>query len=257
MIDLHSHLLPGVDDGARTVEQAVAVLAEFAGSGVRVVCLTPHLSVTQALHGIPPAHDAAFARLASAAPAGVRLERGVELLLDRPMTREVAALPGVRLGGSGAVLVEFSRIVSPAAAEAALRGVVAAGLRPVLAHPERYTAFSPEAVGRWRTIGALMQVDATTLLADSRRGDRARELVRGGLADLAAADNHGDGRSLAAAREYLLAHGGDAQAELLLDANPAAVLADRPTALVEPLPLREGLLLRLRRLRRQLTSEDA
>ena len=46
MIDLHSHLLPAVDDGARTVEQAVAVLGTMAQHGVTGICLTPHLTAT-------------------------------------------------------------------------------------------------------------------------------------------------------------------------------------------------------------------
>ena len=92
------------------------------------------------------------------------------------------------------MLVEFPRLVALDAVGSALRNVVEQGLVPLLAHPERYSCCSPEAVARWRELGALMQVDATTLLQPSRRGDRARQLLAYGLADILAGDNHGDDR---------------------------------------------------------------
>lgn len=250
MIDLHSHLLPAVDDGARTVEQAVAALHEMARNGVTDVCLTPHLTATRAEQGVPARHDAAFERLAAAAPRLPRLVRGAEVMLDRPLSEAAAAHPGVRLGGTRYILVEFPRLVAGEAVSHALAHVVSLGLVPVLAHPERYSCCSANAVHRWRGMGALMQVDATTLLSPQGRGDRARQLVSAGLADLLAADNHGDARMLLTGRRLLEEHGGAAQAELLTTRNPAAILADQPTQLAEPLELKTSLLQRLRRLLR-------
>ncbi len=253
MIDLHSHLLPAVDDGARTVEQAVATLREMTRQGVTDVCLTPHLTASRADQGVPGRHDTAFAALMAVAPGQPRLSRGAEVMLDRPLGEAAAADPGVRLGGTRYILVEFPRLVAGEAVSHALAHVLALGLVPVLAHPERYTCCSVNAVHRWRSMGALMQVDATTLLSPRGRGDRARQLVSAGLADLLAADNHGDARMLLTGRRMLEEHGGAAQAELLTTRNPAAILADQPTQLAEPLELKSSLLQRLRRL---LTSAD-
>lgn len=246
MIDLHSHLLPGVDDGSRSVEQSVAVLERWQASGVTDVCLTPHVPASRAAEGTPATHESAFAALSSAAPAGVRLHRGAEIMLDVPAT--TASLRPHTLGGSRYVLVEFPRMIADEAVRNALTGVVRSGLVPVLAHPERYTSCSAAAVHRWRQTGARMQVDATTLLSPQPRGDRARSLVRHGLADIIAADNHGDSRSLAAGHQALVEFGGHRQAELLARANPAAILADEPLAAVPPLELRRTFLQRLRRL---------
>ena len=248
MIDLHSHLLPAVDDGARTVEQAVGTLREMARHGVSDLCLTPHLTATEAEYGVPPRHDAAFEALRAAAPSAPRLHRGAEVMLDRPLSAEAAGIPGIRLGGTRYILVEFPRLVSGGTVGNALAHVISLGLVPVLAHPERYTCCSPNAVHRWRSMGALMQVDATTLLSRQGRGDRARQLVAAGLADLLAADNHGDSRMLLAGRRMLEDSGGIVQAHLLTSQNPAAILADRPTQLAEPLELKASLLDRLRRL---------
>jgi len=91
-------------------------------------------------------------------------------------------------------------------------------------------------------------VDATTLLSPRGRGERARQLIATGLADILAADNHGDTRMLGAGRRLIEELGGEEQAELLTRLNPAAILSDQPMRLVEPLELRPSLLDRLRRL---------
>src|SRR5690606_23754818 len=107
---------------------------------------------------------------------------------------------------------------------------------------------SAQAAHRWRHAGARLQVDATTLLSPQPRGDRARALLRHGLADIMAADNHGDSRSLPIAYRALIELGGDEQARLLGVDNPAAILADGPLTPVPPLEIRRTLLQRLRRL---------
>ncbi|MGE0442005.1 MAG: tyrosine-protein phosphatase [Gemmatimonadales bacterium] len=226
MIDLHSHLLPGVDDGARSVEQSVKVLHVMAAQGVTDVVLTPHLEASRLLEGPPPEHDEAFAALSQAAPPGIRLHRGAEVMLDRAITPRAAATRRVTLGGSRYLLVEFTRMVAARSAAAALHQVVQSGLVPLLAHPERYQATTPAVVIQWRNLGALMQVDATTLLAASGRGERARALLAAGLIDVMAADNHGDHRSLAEAATRLTEAGGGDVVEMLTDLNPKAILAD-------------------------------
>ena len=93
-----------------------------------------------------------------------------------------------------------------------------------------------------------MQIDAGTLATHSSRGDRARQLVAEGLADIIAGDNHGDGRSVLAGVAMLEEHGGEVQAELLGTTNPAAILEDGELQPVPPLPLKRSWLRRLRRL---------
>lgn len=247
MIDLHSHLLPGVDDGSKSVEQSVKVLRRFAEDGITAVCLTPHMTVSRADAGVPAAWDTALGQLAAAAPRRVALHRGVEMMLDRPLT-EAAASRRFTLNGSRYLLVEFTRLVTDIAVQNALTQVTRLGLVPVLAHPERYSCCTPEVVRRWKAAtGALMQVDATTIVMPRTRGDRARALLAQGLADLLAADNHGDDRTLATARDAL-AERGRAQGDLLLVENPAAVLADGPTEGVPPVRLKESLLDRIKTL---------
>ena len=247
MIDLHSHLLPAVDDGARTVEQSVRVLRYMAEHGVTDICLTPHLLASETELGVPPRHDAAFATLSAAAPELPRLHRAAEIMLDRPLPAVVARDGRFRIAGSRYVLVEFPRLIAAQAVRLALSHVAELGLVPLLAHPERYSSCSPDVVSRWRTTGARMQLDANTLLSPYPRGERARALLAAGLGDIVAGDNHGDDRTVAAISTALIEQGAEDQARLLTEANPRAILEDRVTVLVDPVELKLSLLKRLRR----------
>lgn len=246
MIDLHSHLLPGVDDGSKTVDQSVAVLGQLKAQGVTGICLTPHLLASQASAGIPPKHQQAWESLVPFAPTGITLYRGAEIMLDRPLEAVVARDRRITLNGTRYILVEFPRLVAAQTVEQALALVVAIGLVPLLAHPERYKCCSVEAARRWKSLGALLQVDGPTLVSPRPRGARARELVQHGLADIAAGDNHGDDRSLRIAWDEFMSHEGSGQAQLLLVRNPQAILEDRPVESVPPLTWRFSLLERLR-----------
>jgi protein-tyrosine phosphatase len=210
------------------------------------VCLTPHMQASRAEYGPPPAHERAFEALRAQAPWNPRLHRGAEVMLDRPLTRPVALARNVTLGGSRYILVEFPRLVSYDIVTSALTQVVNLGLIPVLAHPERYTSCSADSVRHWRAIGAKMQVDATTLLASQARGQRARQLVSEGLADILAGDNHGDDRTVATGARFLTAQDGAEQVDLLTARNPAAILEDKELSPVPPLRIRQSWMRRIK-----------
>ena len=91
-----------------------------------------------------------------------------------------------------------------------------------------------------------MQVDATTLLASQARGQRARQLVGEGLADILAGDNHGDDRTVATGASFLMAQDGAEQVELLVVQNPAAILEDAATVGVPPLRIRQTWMKRIK-----------
>jgi protein-tyrosine phosphatase len=248
VIDLHSHLLPAVDDGSRSVAQSVKVMKEQVARGVTDICLTPHVRAGD-LGKVPPeAHEAAYAGLEAAAPPLPRLHRGAEVMLDRPLPPNAPHVRRFTVGGTRYILVEFPRMVAFDTVSTALHRLVEADLLPLLAHPERYTCCSPDAVARWREIGARMQVDATTLLSPQSRGQRARALVVAGLADILAADNHGDDRTIGTGRQFLESQDGAEQADLLTRVNPRAILDDELLLPVPPLELRRSWVQKIRHL---------
>jgi protein-tyrosine phosphatase len=131
VIDLHSHLLPAVDDGSRSVAQSLAVLQQMATRGVTDICLTPHLQTSRADAGPPAAWQPAWEALTAELTAPIRLHRGVELMLDRPLGPDAAADRRLTIAGSRYLLVEFTRMVAPTSAYHALAHVASLGLAPV------------------------------------------------------------------------------------------------------------------------------
>jgi protein-tyrosine phosphatase len=171
-------------------------------------------------------------------PNGPRLVRGFEIMLDVPAP--VFHDRCLNLNRTRYALVEFGRLVPADPSVDVLARIKAQGVVPVLAHPERYAACNLENARRWIDAGAVLQVDATTILADTKRAERARDLLMAGYGSIIASDNHGDGRSLAVAVEWLETHGAREQARLLAWENPSAILADLPLMDVPPVRLRRS-----------------
>ena len=247
MIDIHTHLLPGVDDGSPSVEASVPVLERFAKHGVDVLVCTPHLRASDAPRMSPDTYAEVFATLTAAAPDRPALKLGWEIMLDMPGVDLRA--PHLHLGGSTAALVEFPRMHVPPGAERELLRIRMSGVVPVLAHPERYHRCTIEQVEEWRNVGAVIQVDAAMLFGNAPMCRLARAILEEGLADCIASDNHGDSRSLNAARAWLMEIGADEPAQLLTHTNAAHLLANEPLDAVPPIPRVEaGMLGRLREL---------
>lgn len=233
MIDVHSHLLPGVDDGSKSIESSVRVLEQFAEQGVELVVCTPHLNASQAASAPYDQHSALLNELRAAAPTAVALRLGWEIMLDAPGVDLTA--PELTLGGSRAVLVEFTRGGLPRGATAELRRIVHAGRIPVLAHPERYFGCTLQMVREWRAIGTVIQTDASVLMSRGVPGQFARSMLEHGLIDLLASDNHGDDRTLATARTWLLSRGAREQVDLLVSGNASRILENEDPVPVPPL----------------------
>jgi protein-tyrosine phosphatase len=246
MIDVHNHVLPGIDDGAVDLEETREAIQVMMSQGVRTLVTTPHLDGTlttraAALEECLAEVDAAWLQvngLVAEEFPDLRLERGVELKLDTPGAD--LSDPRLRLAGGSYVLVEFPGLSVPPNSPNSLQVLKAKGWRPIVAHPERYVGLVPgtELFEEWRRAGALLQVNCGSLLG--RYGDQARtvawQLLREGKADVLASDYHARGRCpISGAREKLVASGGGEQAELLLVTNPARIVGDQSPEPVPPL----------------------
>jgi protein-tyrosine phosphatase len=254
MIDVHSHLMPGVDDGARSLEEALEAVRLFREAGVTRLATTPHLdgSLTErpaALEARLAELDQAWARLcAGVGEAGPALLRGTEVKLDTPYAD--LGDPRIRLGGTRFVLVEFPFLAVPPRSVEALEAIWAEGWIPVVAHPERYDSgrVPLELAAAWRRAGGYLQVNSGSLLG--RYGPAAarlaRRLLEKGLVDLLASDYHSRGRILLQECASDLAKAGaEEQADLLLRVNPGRILDDLPPLPVAPLQDPSGFWRRL------------
>lgn len=244
MIDIHSHLLPGVDDGSPSIEVSVPVIERFATEGLTVLVCTPHLNASQIDSAPYARHLEILQELRQAAPAVPELKLGWEIMLDAP---GVDLTPmHLTLGESRALLVEFTRGGLPRGASSELRRIARAGRVPVLAHPERYYGCTLEHVREWRSLGVVIQTDVSVLMGRGVPADLAKAMLAEGLIDILASDNHGDSRSLGAARRWLEERNGEEQIELLTHQNAALLLNDEDPFPVPP--LRSGILGRVKRL---------
>jgi protein-tyrosine phosphatase len=231
VIDLHSHLLPGVDDGSRSAEQSVAVLEAFAEAGVEAVVLTPHVTASDINdHGADVLEQRAevFEGLKAAVRRSPTLHLGFEIMLDERLSDRALGDRRYALAQSRYALVEFPLSVSPDGVAERLSAIGASGVVPLVAHPERYFRCAVRDLSAWRSAGAKFQLDAITLTRANLRGHQARALLRAGLADVVAADNHGSvNRTIGTAVQFLSERGHADAARRLAAENPRAVIEDR------------------------------
>lgn len=241
LADIHCHLVPGVDDGAKTLEDAIHYLREFASEGITLVVTTPHLPADPGLPERRRVIDGRFRELREAAAAalpGLALEIAYEIRLDDPE----AELRDPGLGfRDGRLLVEFPMLMLPAYPERMLEVVLSQGRTPILAHPERYTGIERhyELVRRWRDMGTLLCLNAGSLLGEyGPEAQRvAKRMLAEGHADCIASDHHGrPARSTSLRRVYeAVARDGDEEAaRLLMWANPNAIACGEPVRRVPP-----------------------
>ncbi|MCG8467015.1 MAG: hypothetical protein MJB57_02255 [Gemmatimonadetes bacterium] len=253
--DIHSHVLPGVDDGARDLDEALEALRRLIADGVERVVATPHFRASLLERSTREAErlwrfDAAWDDLRGAveeAGLPIEIERGCEFKLDSPTIDLSDAR--LRLADTSYVLVEFAAFQLPPFAGNQLLAVSEAGWKPVLAHPERYRGLSGalDRVEQWRADGVVLQVNARSLIGGyGTEAQRvALELLGRGWVSCLASDYHSRGEpDFGAVVELLgrMAEGPEADPaargtaiERLLSENPRRILSDRDVASVPPL----------------------
>ena len=222
--DVHSHVVPSGDDGATTIGEGLELCRDAARHGTSVLFATPHVWPHVELSDEREAEiRAAHERMAPlAAAAGLDLRLGFELTPAPSLLEE--DLHRYRLGDLPAVLMELPFDGPLGLAERVAEEIEAAGLTPVLAHPERADGVidEPDRAREYAARGWLLQVNATSLVGyhGSRPERTGWQLVEAGLADLVASDGHRATRPphLDAAYEAVRARLGDA-ADALFDGS--------------------------------------
>jgi protein-tyrosine phosphatase len=233
MIDLHTHILPGIDDGARTLQDAVDLARLFVREGVTAVAATPHvrddfptsadlmLRAVGALQSVLDQEDIPLIVLP-----------GAEVAVDWLARLHDSELRRLALGGSGRyILVETPYRGWPVDLLERILRLRVAGFTPVLAHPERNAAVQarPSLLAPLVSGGTLIQVTASSL--DGRLGSASREaghrLVTAGLAHIVASDAHGSRVRAPGMLAALKAIRDDALARWLASDVPRAILQDQ------------------------------
>lgn len=248
MIDLHSHILPGLDDGVRSLDEARALAQLAAAEGVEAIAATPH--VRGDFPTTPEQMESGVAELRAdfeVAGIAVRVLHGGEIALERLDELSRDDLRRFTLGQTGRyLLLETPYFGSPLALAPAVRSLRDSELTPIVAHPERNADVQrrPGLLEALVELGALVQVTAASLDGRFGRPTRktARALLKLRLAHLIASDAHGPELRQAGLSAAVEAIGDEALARYLVEEVPHAISVG--------IPIRPPPRLRGRRLRR-------
>lgn len=250
MIDFHSHIIPGVDDGSETIEQSLTALRNMLEQGITHVITTPHFSASTLNQPREFSErikhvDIAWGALRDAADKELpelRLDRGAEVALDEPL--KLAPDDRMRLAGTRFVLVEFPYFVAPPHSPRVLTQFRQLGVTPIIAHPERYKEMAGrlEMLREWKIAGAYLQLNAGSLIGayGSEVQSTGWKVLEAGLADYICSDYHARGDCLSdAARQQIEARHADSQFRILSTMNGERLVAGIDPVPVEPVTRRE------------------
>lgn len=235
MVDIHSHVLYGLDDGAQDRETSVAMLRMAAAYGTSDIVATPHSDLK-----FPFQPDAIAAQIAelSRFDAIPRLHRGCDFHLSFDNIQDLFEHPfRYTINGHGYLLVEFANQAIPEGIGDVLERMVDRGICPVITHPERNPLLAKDIprVAEWVKLGCRVQVTGQSFTG--RFGRKAalatQEFMRRNLVHFVASDAHDlEHRppTLKLAFHFVQEEYGDETAHALFYTNPALVLTGQPVS---------------------------
>lgn len=232
-IDIHSHILPQIDDGAENFDVSMKMLRTAYADGIRTMIVTPHYKP-----GHYNAHPEKICFLmeklrqqAQKEGMKVKLYSGNEFYYHHGMFQELEKERGCTMAGSSYVLIEFGPMEQFEYIRNGLYEALAHGWRPILAHVERYSAIlgKPENVEELIRLGSCVQVNAGSILGRTGMGAKqfAKKLLKERLVHFVATDTHDDEKRkpvLSDCGKYISKKYGEAYAMCLFHDNPMHII---------------------------------
>ena len=249
MIDMHSHVLPGVDDGSRNMEESLALLSMAEKSGVKTLVATPHSNIPGEFDNYAgPEMETRFHDLdEEREKAGIRLRlmRGMEIFATKELPDLLADGKVWTLNGTKYFLVEFAFDEDPDYCRSVMRRCRERGFWPIVAHPERYDCIQSDLqlAFEWCIEGYGLQLNKGSILGRFGPAPKrtAELMLQHGLVACVASDAHNPLRRntwMKEIRDYLIDEYGEDYCRLLLEENPARILSGRGLLGYEPIPFR-------------------
>ncbi len=235
MYDLHAHILPGVDDGAVTSEDTLAMSRVAADTGTKVILATPHRKDVTENWSVAHLRSLIADMNAQncAHGVGLSLVLGMENHLDAELPAEIEAGRALPMNGTRYILIEMPFFGRPDYIEDALAQVQSMDLVPVLAHPERIEAFQrdPDMLRRFLERGMVSQITSGSVIGfwgeEVRRFTRF--LLESRMAHVMASDTH----HAEGGRSPRMDVGLESAADIIGDDAALAMLVDTPKAILE------------------------
>ena len=180
MIDIHSHILPGVDDGSKSMEETLGMVSQLYEAGFKTLIATPH--VMEGKDFLCPAEILAateqICQRVAEAGISIRILPGAENYIFPDMAKWACEGKLMTLGNTGKyLLLEFPMLGIPHYTDQVFFELQVNGITPVLAHPERYRGLfeEPEHLMNWVKKGILLQLDLRSL--DGKYGPQPKQLA--------------------------------------------------------------------------------
>lgn len=247
MIDIHSHILPGMDDGARDLYDTLDMVDMAARSGVRAIVATPHCNIPGAYKNY---FNQEYVALLEKVRKAVKAERipvqilpGMEAFATRRLPELIVQRKIMPLNLSRYILVEFDFGEDPDFVDVVLGRMLEVGARPVIAHAERYEFVQeePELVYEWRKKGYAVQINKGSFQGRFGRGARrtACLLMDHKLVSVVASDAHGSHKRtpyMMDVYEELEKEYPKKYLKVLFEENPRRICENRPTLGLRGIP---------------------
>lgn len=239
MIDLHSHILPYLDDGARNMGEALSMARIAVESGITDMVATPHCE----RGGVEELQNSyqRMCRVLEEEEIPLKLHLGMEIFATEDTARLLQEGKLLTLNESRYPLVEFDFLASGEEETEILRDVCMAGYRPLVAHPERYLFLrrNPELLNHWWELGCLFQLNRGSLVGSfgMEAQQMAMEMVDRGFATVVASDAHSSARRtpwMEQVGHMLRREFSSGAALYLLERNPEAILNDKVLKPMDP-----------------------
>ncbi len=189
--DWHSHILPGVDDGIKTMEESLDVLRAYEELGFKKVWLTPH--IMEDYPNTPADLHARFEELKKAWTGNVEIKLAAENMLDSLFEERLEANDLLPIGDEGNhLLVETSYYTPPFGMDEMLEKIRQKGYFPVLAHPERYRYMEKSVYKKYKEMGLVFQMNFVSLVGGYGETvqKKAEWLLSEGMIDVLGSDVH-------------------------------------------------------------------
>jgi protein-tyrosine phosphatase len=244
VIDIHSHIMPQIDDGARSLEEALEMARIAAEDGIEYMVSTPHM-----FNGLShnPEPSEILERVAALNEAigsnGVKILPGNEVHISHEIAEQARNNRVTKINQRNYMLVEFPQLTVPVGAEELFYRLLLQGVRPILVHPERNGQIQnhPSIVAKFIERGVFIQVTAMSVTGEFGPAAKAsaEALLRHGCVHFLATDTHRTKSRppiLSKGRDAAAAIIGEARASALVEANPRAVINGEALEVPPPIP---------------------
>jgi protein-tyrosine phosphatase len=237
MIDIHSHIMPEIDDGARSVEEAVRMAELAAADGIEIMVSTPHMFNGLSHNPGPDEIVERVNKLQDAVGSTLRIIPGSEVHVSHETAEQAKSHRVIRINTRNYMLLEFPQLTVPTGVEDLFHKLELQGIRPILVHPERNAEIQgcPSIVTGFIEQGVLVQVTAMSITGEFGPASRecAEVLLRHNCVHFLATDTHRPER-----RPPVLSKGRDAAARIIGSERARKLVYDNPLAVVNGEPVK-------------------